>query len=155
MIDYHVSGDEAYKDFLYERSTSSLKHHLEDFRESRNINFDQVSLVVGASGMPWNVREYEAPVINEIWENSTKPFYTTVKGVVGEGFSSSPITSLITAALCLQNDTIVGSGYNPQQVGLGGSAPKLAISYNFEEEDIALVNSIHMGGNTVTVALKK
>jgi 3-oxoacyl-[acyl-carrier-protein] synthase II len=155
MLDYHVSGDDAYNDFLYERSTDSLKQHLEDFRDDRNIDFDQVSLMVGASGMPWNVREYEAPAINAIWKNSTKPSYTTVKGLVGEGFSSSPITSLITAALCLQNDTIIGSGYNPQQVGLGGSAPKLAISYNFEDDDIALVNSIHMGGNTVTVALKK
>ncbi|MEY4538804.1 MAG: hypothetical protein RLZZ306_561 [Bacteroidota bacterium] len=155
MLDYHVSGDDAYHDFIYERSSSSLTQHLEDFRDNRNINFDQVSLVVGAAGMPWNVREYEAPAINEVWKNSTKPFYTTVKGFVGEGLSASPITSLITAAMCLKNDTIIGSSYNPQQTGLGGSAPKSAISYDFEEEDIVLVNSIHMGGNTVTVALKK
>jgi 3-oxoacyl-[acyl-carrier-protein] synthase II len=155
MLDYHVSGDEAYQDFIYDRSADSLKQHLVDFSESRQIDLEQVSLIVGASGMPWNVREYEAPVINDLWKNSTKPFYTTVKGAVGEGFSSSPITSLITGALCLQNDTVVGSGYNPQQVGLNGAAPKLAVSYSFEDDDIALVNSIHMGGNTVTVALKK
>lgn len=155
MLDYHISGEEVHQDFIYDLSSNSLNEHLLDFSKDRNINLQKVSLMVGASGMPWDICQYETPVINQLWENDAKPYYTNVKGLVGEGFSSSPITSLITGALCLQNDVIVGSGYDSQQVGLGEFAPQITVEHTFNSNDIALVNSVHMGGNLVTVALKK
>jgi 3-oxoacyl-[acyl-carrier-protein] synthase II len=128
---------------------------LSDFSENTHISLNNVKLLVGGAGLPWNVRTYEKPAIDTLWQTEEKPFYTTIKGKTGETFSASPVLSLITGALCMKHNKIIGTGYDPLQTGLGNLAPQSALNHAFETGDITFVNSIHMGGNTVTVALQK
>jgi 3-oxoacyl-[acyl-carrier-protein] synthase II len=154
MVDYYITGDESYVDYLYQRSAVSMTQHLENFCKINAFHTEDIKLIVGASCLPWNIREYEKPAIESLWGNN-KPKYTTIKGKTGETFSGSHMMALLTGALCMQNNKVAGTGYDSVQTGLEGFAPKDTIDYDFEEGSLAFVNTIHYGGNTVTIALKK
>lgn len=155
MVDYHISGDGSYNDFIYERDPDHLTDHLRDFCDRLPALREAVRLVVGGAGLPWHIRDYEAPALKTLWGQDEAPAYTTIKGRTGETFSASPIMSLLAGALCLKNDTVVGTGYDSGQTGLGDQAPTYTRPQTFGPGAYALVNSVHLGGNTVTIAITR
>jgi 3-oxoacyl-[acyl-carrier-protein] synthase II len=155
VLDYQVSGDSAYRDFIYERSADDLLDHLTEFCQNSQIDPASVNLFVGGGGLPWHIRNYEAPALYNLWTNDSLPAYVNIKGRTGETFSGSPVMSLLTGALCLRDNVVVGSGYTPVQTGLPTAAPEYTIDHTFAAGSTAFVHSLHVGGNAVTIALRK
>ena len=89
-----------------------------------------------------------------LWPAEALPRYTNVKAHTGETLSASPMLSLLTGALCLFHHKVAGTLYDPAQFGLTGSASTHTADHHFAPTDYALVNSLHVGGNTVTMALR-
>lgn len=155
VLDYQVSVDMAYRDFIYERSAGDLSDHLTEFCRHSRIDPAGVELFVGGGGLPWHIRAYEAPALRGFWAGHTVPAYVNIKGRTGETFSASPIMSLLAGALCLRDDVLVGSGYDPAQTGLPESAPVHSTDRVFTSGATAFVHSLHVGGNAVTLAIRK
>lgn len=155
LVDYQISRDTAYQDFIYERSASDLVEHVQDLCEQAQIDPAAVALVVGGGGLPKHIRTYETSAMKTLWPTKEAlPRYTNVKAHTGETLSASPMLSLLTGALCLFHNKVVGTLYDPEQLGLAGAASAHTADYNFSPSDYALVNSLHVGGNTVTMALR-
>ncbi|MFC0186368.1 3-oxoacyl-(acyl-carrier-protein) synthase [Pseudarcicella hirudinis] len=156
LVDYTVIGDTSYDDFLYQRSNEDLDYSMTSLLERTEIDKENVGLVVGGACLPWHIRDFEASVIKNIWKDSSV-YYTTVKGKTGETFSSSPIISLLTGAMCLSENAVTGTGYSPEV--LKGIAENIHIPettlHHDSQKPYALVNSLHKGGNTVSIMLKK
>ncbi len=155
VLDYQISGDSAYRDFIYERSADDLMEHLTEFSQNSQIDPANVGLFVGGGGLPWHIRGYEAPVLRDLWKDEALPAYVNIKGRTGETFSGSPTMSLLAGALCLRDNVVVGSGYLPEQTGLAPVAPTDTQPHPFAAGSTAFVHSLHVGGNAVTVALRK
>ena len=154
LVDYHISRDTAYQDFIYERTATDLAEHLHDLCEQTGIAPEAVALVVGGGGLPKHIRAYETAAIQTVWPTEALPRYTNVKAHTGEAFSASPILSLLTGALCLHHHKVAGTLYDPAQLGLAGSASASTVDHQFAPTDHAFINSLHTGGNTVTMALR-
>lgn len=154
LVDYQVSHDEAYHDFIAQRSAESLTDHWRSLCQRTGIRPDEVALLVGGGGLPAHIRAYETPAIRDFWHDAPVPRYTNVKAHTGETFSASPLLSLLAGALCLHEHKVIGTLYNPDQLGLADVATTHTIDYPFSPGQYAFVNSIHMGGNTVTLALR-
>jgi 3-oxoacyl-[acyl-carrier-protein] synthase II len=154
LVDYHISRDTAYRDFIYERSAENLTDHLLTLCRQTGIRPAEVALLVGAGGLPAHIRDYEAPAIRAVWGSDPAPRYTNVKAHVGETLSASPLLSLLTGALCLHRHKVTGTRYDPARLGLPDEATTDTIDHAFADTDYAFVNSLHVGGNTVTMALR-
>ena len=154
LIDYQISHDDAYQDFIAQRSARSLVDHWHSLCQRTGIRPEEVALLVGGGGLPAHIRGYETPAIREFWDESQTPLYTNVKAHTGETFSASPLLSLLTGALCLHENKVIGTLYDPDQLGLPDVASNKTIDHTFTAGQYAFVNSIHMGGNTVTLALR-
>lgn len=155
IVNYQVSGDTSYRDFIYERSADDLVDHLTEFCQYSQIDPSRVELFMGGGGLPWHIRNYEAPAIHDLWADSSLPAYANIKGHTGETFSASPIMSLLAGALCLRDNVVVGSGYDPAQTGLPTVAPEHTIDRAFRSGTTAFIHSLHVGGNAVTLAIRK
>ncbi|QHV96217.1 beta-ketoacyl synthase N-terminal-like domain-containing protein [Spirosoma endbachense] len=155
IVNYQVSGDTSYRDFIYERSADDLLDHLTEFCQNSQIDPSGVDLFVGGGGLPWHIRDYETPAIQDLWADSSLPAYANIKGQTGETFSASPIMSLLAGALCLRDNVVIGTGYEPAQVGLPTVAPKRTTDRVFGAGATAFVHSLHVGGNAVTLAIRK
>ena len=157
LVDYAVTCDDAYVDFLYERNPNDLEATLRDVLERSQIEPEAVGLVVGGACMPWHIRDFEAPVIRRVWGDAPVQ-YTTIKSKVGETFSASPLLSLVTGALSLHHGQVPGTGYSASALGLSDNDTFVAepgcTPYN-ATKPYAIVNSLHAGGNTVSVLLKQ
>ena len=154
LVDYHISRDTFYQDFIYERRADDLTDHLRTLCEQTGIHPDEVALLVGGGGLPNHIRQYETPAIRSVWGTGKSPRYTNVKAHTGETFSASPLLSLLTGALCLHHHKVTGTLYDPVQMGLSDMATTDTIDHAFSPDDYAFVNSLHVGGNTVTMALR-
>lgn len=154
LIDYHISRDTCYQDFIYERRADDLTDHLRTLCAQTGIRPNEVALLVGGGGLPNHIRNYETPAIRSVWGTDRTPRYTNVKAHTGETFSASPLLSLLTGALCLHHHKVTGTLYDPAQMGLADTATTDTIDYAFSPDDYAFVNSLHVGGNTVTMALR-
>ena len=154
LVDYHISHDPAYEDFINQRSSESLVNHWNNLFQQTGIRPDEVALLVGGGGLPVHIRGYETPAIRSVWGEEQTPRYTNVKAHTGETFSASPVLSLLTGALCLHEQKVIGTLYDPDQLGLSDAATAHTIDHAFTPGQYAFVNSIHMGGNTVTLAIR-
>jgi 3-oxoacyl-[acyl-carrier-protein] synthase II len=153
LVDYHISRDPAYHDFIYERSADHLADHLRSLCRRMQIDPAAVALLVGGGGLPAHIRAYEAPAMRAVWGAEAGPRYTNVKAHVGDTLSASPLLSLLTGACSLHRHKLIGTRYDPAQLGLPQAATTHTTDHRFGADDYAFVNSLHVGGNTVTMAL--
>jgi 3-oxoacyl-[acyl-carrier-protein] synthase II len=157
LIDYAITCDDAYVDFLYERNPDDLEASMRDVLDRTNVAPAEVGLVVGGGCMPWHIRDFELPVVRKLWGDEPVQ-YTTVKSKAGETFSASPMLSLLSGVLSLYHKQVPGTGYAPHRLGLTDTDPvqarQSATPYN-DRKPYAMVNSLHAGGNTVSVLIKQ
>ena len=146
VVNYASITDLNYSNYIFERSADSYFHAMKICLENANAKPEEIDTVVGAACLPWQFEEYEKGAFENLF-GSNGINYTTIKPFIGETFGSSGQASAIGAILML----------NDKQLYDKGLETHLFNSYknHSKEPDQVIVNSIHSGGNTTSVLLRK
>ena len=95
---------------VFDRDADDLQSVMDSALKDAGVKPAEVGLVVGASCLPWQMKEYEMEAIKGLW-NGSGVHYTSIKGKTGESFGASALASLATAALSLKHNTVPGLGF--------------------------------------------
>lgn len=155
VVGYASGCDSKCNNLIFERSAADLKRVMHNAVKLSSFSVSDIGLVVGASCLPWQIKEYELTAISDLLGDSPV-HYTTAKSKIGETFGSSDLTALAMGALSLKYDIVPGTGLPdqlftdaPANIDIAEHAKPVAL------KELALVNSIHIGGNTTSVLLRK
>lgn len=155
MLGEFSGCDSLCNEIIWERSPEDLSYNMRKAMEISGIGPEQVSFIMGASTLPWQVNAYEVPAIEEVWKNEPVK-YSSIKCRTGETFSSSPVLSFALAAAYLSEGAIPGTGWpaslwqhNPQHIQMIAADESIG-----NEPACCLVNSIQLGGNTTSAIIK-
>ncbi|UZR96685.1 beta-ketoacyl synthase N-terminal-like domain-containing protein [Chondrinema litorale] len=156
VLGYSTGCDGIGNHLLTERSHTDLASVMLDSIQHTGISENDVDLVVGGSCLPWQVKSYEAKAIENVCKKE-EVYYTTIKSKTGETLGASATLSLATGALGVKYEMVPGTGF-PNQVLEGVNKQIIIPEESVEVKDkinYAIVNSIHLGGNTTSMVLKK
>jgi 3-oxoacyl-[acyl-carrier-protein] synthase II len=152
ILGYATGADGRCGQSIGERSSEDLQHVMNNAIKATGVGSESVDLVVGSSCLPGQIKEYEMKAIHEVISNG-HVHYTNLKSRLGETFGSSDLTALATGALSLKYDIVPGTGWPADSFEEDGiEVPEQHVA---SSKNIALINSLHIGGNTTSVVLQK
>ncbi|MDZ4678900.1 MAG: beta-ketoacyl synthase N-terminal-like domain-containing protein [Saprospiraceae bacterium] len=156
VLNYNTGFDGAHDNFFFEKNEADFKHVMEESLKLSGLAPSDIDCVVGASCLPWQYNEYEGKAIDEIWKNEDL-YYTTIKPFIGETFGASGQTSLVAAALMMQNEEVLGTGWAGSYFNNPTNARVTIPGETLEHVPLekVMVNSIQAGGNTTSIILSR
>jgi len=151
--------DSLCNEILWERASRDLAYVMERSLTLSGLEIADISFIMGASSMPWQLQTYEMPAIRAVWMDNPV-MYTTIKVRLGETFASSQTISLAFAALSLYHRQIPGSGLRNAAmtcamdgVTIAEKIMDLSDPDHPSRQHHCMVNSIQLGGNTSSIIL--
>lgn len=152
ILGYATGTDGKCGQLITERSSDDLRRVMNNAIDATGVNSENVGLAVGSSCLPGQIKEYEMKAIHDL-VGDRSIHYTTLKSRLGETFGSSDLIALATGALSLKNDVVPGTGFPSDLFETNGiRVPQKHVASTAQ---VALVNSLHIGGNTTSVVLQK
>jgi len=127
---------------------------MRDLLTRQNIDTTAIGGVVGAAYSPWFYKEVEAQALRQVFGNH-EIHYTSAKPAIGEVASAASQASVGLGALMLKEQCI--TGFIPHSDLYNQAANVQVASGTFQQEDLnyLLVNTVIDGGNTTSFLLKK
>lgn len=152
ILGYATGADSKCGRLITERSSEDLQHVMNNAIQTTGVDVGNVDLVVGSSCLPGQIKDYEMRAIHDV-VGDRNIHYTTLKGRLGETFGSSDLIALATGALSLKNNVVPGTGYPSTLFETNGiKVPQKHVGSSVQ---VAMVNSLHIGGSTTSVVLQK